>query len=440
MHSESSLVPVWVNLPALPIHYFDKHSLFSILSPVGRPLFLDSATAAGIRPSVARVCVEIDVAKLLVPRVWVAVEGESGFWQRIETENLPPYCSFCSRLGHSHEHCNKNLKKDGSRLQLNNQQNPYIDRNQMITHQPGTNQTDLENKEAANISNVIANEIIVNGVAATANETVINESTSQEISTTATVKNGIKTSAAKAMVAEPAVLVVQKEVKNLQHCIIDDDPANAEGVVTHLEISDVNVNMETCKVMNTVLHGEHVAMENQLEKHHGSQSEGSHVLKEKPLSTEQHHLDENALTLAQQNLTDKATTFTQANQAHNNARSDHEQLADKTNVELQLLADNNVLENLYVELRGVEDEVSTQQLVEANQMPTNAGNLSPRIGVLQEKLLESSMNGLNIDQIGEAGGDFRQPHRKGMRAPIPSDRQLRSQTSSKNSFQVLSYD
>ena len=37
VHRESSLVPVWVTLPALPIHYLDKHSLFSILSPVGRP-------------------------------------------------------------------------------------------------------------------------------------------------------------------------------------------------------------------------------------------------------------------------------------------------------------------------------------------------------------------------------------------------------------------
>ena len=80
VHRKSSLVPVWVNLPNLPIHYFDKHSLFSILSPVGRPLFLDLATVAGTRPSVAKVCVEIDVSKHVIPRIWVAVEGESGFW------------------------------------------------------------------------------------------------------------------------------------------------------------------------------------------------------------------------------------------------------------------------------------------------------------------------------------------------------------------------
>ncbi|XP_071928074.1 uncharacterized protein [Coffea arabica] len=115
VHKESSLAPVWVDLPNLPIHYFDKHSLFSILSPVGRPLFLDSATAAGTRPSVARVCVEIDVSKQVVPRVWIAVEGESGFWQKIVPENLPSYCSYCWRLGHLSVDCKKNLTKPQSK-------------------------------------------------------------------------------------------------------------------------------------------------------------------------------------------------------------------------------------------------------------------------------------------------------------------------------------
>ncbi|XP_027062037.1 uncharacterized protein [Coffea arabica] len=107
MHKESSLVPVWMALPALPIHYFGKHSLFSILSLVGRPLFLDSAMAAGTCPSVARVCVEVDEAKPVVSRICVAVEGEIGSWQRIVAEDMPWYCSFCWRLGHSLDECKK---------------------------------------------------------------------------------------------------------------------------------------------------------------------------------------------------------------------------------------------------------------------------------------------------------------------------------------------
>ena len=77
VHKKLSVAPMWVSLPALSIHYFDKHSLFSILSPIGRPLFLDLATAAGTRPSVARVCVEIDVARPIVSRVYVTPERMS---------------------------------------------------------------------------------------------------------------------------------------------------------------------------------------------------------------------------------------------------------------------------------------------------------------------------------------------------------------------------
>ncbi|XP_071924734.1 uncharacterized protein [Coffea arabica] len=107
VHRESSLVSVWVALPALPIHFFDKHSFLSILSPVGTPLFLYSATASSTRPSVARACVEVDLLKPVCSRVWVAVEGEGGFWQEIVIEHLPSYCSSCWRLGHSNAECNK---------------------------------------------------------------------------------------------------------------------------------------------------------------------------------------------------------------------------------------------------------------------------------------------------------------------------------------------
>ncbi|XP_027154965.1 uncharacterized protein LOC113755095 [Coffea eugenioides] len=107
INRESSLVSVWVSLPALPIHFYDKHSLFFILSPVGAPLFLDSATMSGARPTIARACVEIDLLKPVCTRVWVAVEGEMGFWQSILVEHLPSYCSSCWRLGHSNAECKK---------------------------------------------------------------------------------------------------------------------------------------------------------------------------------------------------------------------------------------------------------------------------------------------------------------------------------------------
>nr|XP_027062884.1 uncharacterized protein LOC113689292 [Coffea arabica] len=107
VQKESSLAPVWATLPALPVHFFDKHSLFSILSLVGKPLFLDAATAARTGPSVAWVCVEVHLVKPICSRVWVAVEGEVGFWQQIVIDDLPSYCSKCWRLGHSVGDCKR---------------------------------------------------------------------------------------------------------------------------------------------------------------------------------------------------------------------------------------------------------------------------------------------------------------------------------------------
>nr|XP_027099133.1 uncharacterized protein LOC113718424 [Coffea arabica] len=114
VHKESSLVPVWVSLPALPIHFHDKNSLFSILSPIRKPLFLDAATTTSTRPSVAKACVEIDLLKTLCSRVWVAVEGEGGFWQKVVMEDVPKYCLNCWRLGHSEEECRKNIAANGA--------------------------------------------------------------------------------------------------------------------------------------------------------------------------------------------------------------------------------------------------------------------------------------------------------------------------------------
>ena len=76
---ESFLPPVWVSLLALSIHYYDKYSLFSILTPVVKSLFLDLATATGTCPSVVRVRVEVDLMKPILLRVWVVVEGETSF-------------------------------------------------------------------------------------------------------------------------------------------------------------------------------------------------------------------------------------------------------------------------------------------------------------------------------------------------------------------------
>ena len=73
-NQECSTAPVWVNLPGLPLPFFDKKTLAEIGFFIGQPLQVDSATSNLKRPSVARLLVEIDMAKALVKHIWISDE------------------------------------------------------------------------------------------------------------------------------------------------------------------------------------------------------------------------------------------------------------------------------------------------------------------------------------------------------------------------------
>lgn len=68
---ESSITPVWVRLPDLPLHLYDKKSLFMIARILGNPVKIDEITADASRGSFARVCVDIDVLKPRPDTIWV---------------------------------------------------------------------------------------------------------------------------------------------------------------------------------------------------------------------------------------------------------------------------------------------------------------------------------------------------------------------------------
>lgn len=96
---ESPYIPVWIGLEGLPIHLFDPLSLFSIANLIGRPLKSDTATSHLSRPSVARVCVELDLSKELPKAVWLHL-GHLSFLQPITYEDLPDFCLSCKKFGH----------------------------------------------------------------------------------------------------------------------------------------------------------------------------------------------------------------------------------------------------------------------------------------------------------------------------------------------------
>lgn len=86
---KSSIVPVWVSLPNLPLFLFNKNGLLSIGSLLGKSLTLDAATADLSRPSVARLCEEVDLLKRLPQKVCLDCESMDGFWQDVIYEKLP---------------------------------------------------------------------------------------------------------------------------------------------------------------------------------------------------------------------------------------------------------------------------------------------------------------------------------------------------------------
>ncbi|CAI0451602.1 unnamed protein product [Linum tenue] len=91
---------VWVQLPALKIHFYHKEVLMTLGNLIGRTIKLDYHTLKQERAKFARLAVEVDISKALVPRIWLDDE-----WQKVEYENLPEVCFHCGRIGHGSGTC-----------------------------------------------------------------------------------------------------------------------------------------------------------------------------------------------------------------------------------------------------------------------------------------------------------------------------------------------
>lgn len=105
VEKESTLYPAWISLPRLPLHFFNREALFTMMYLVGNPLRIDGATATLKRPSLAKVQVEVDLLKEIPEKIWIGTGQSGGFWQKLEVDYLPPYSVHCWHVGHSEEQC-----------------------------------------------------------------------------------------------------------------------------------------------------------------------------------------------------------------------------------------------------------------------------------------------------------------------------------------------
>ncbi|GAA0140000.1 hypothetical protein LIER_35177 [Lithospermum erythrorhizon] len=116
--NESPLTPVWVHFPGLPVFLYEAESLLSVANSIGKPLRIHALNTNRVKLGVASVCVELDVSKPLVDKVWVSFEDDDypdnneGFWQQVQDDEIPQYCSKYFHMGHSVGNCKRDFEKE----------------------------------------------------------------------------------------------------------------------------------------------------------------------------------------------------------------------------------------------------------------------------------------------------------------------------------------
>ncbi|XP_010682612.1 uncharacterized protein LOC104897432 [Beta vulgaris subsp. vulgaris] len=95
------VIPILVKFPNLPLSCWGEDSLSRIGSILGVPLYADECTSKGLRVSLARILVELDITQD-IPRE-VAVEDPNGqvFKQNAVFDWRPHFCKKCQMLGHN---------------------------------------------------------------------------------------------------------------------------------------------------------------------------------------------------------------------------------------------------------------------------------------------------------------------------------------------------
>lgn len=79
--NEPPIALVWIKIPGLKLHLFNKQILYTIASFFGKPLKLDLPTFNLTRPPVARILVEMDITANHSNEVWIGTQA-NGYWQK----------------------------------------------------------------------------------------------------------------------------------------------------------------------------------------------------------------------------------------------------------------------------------------------------------------------------------------------------------------------
>jgi len=98
---------VWICIPSLNLVFYDENLLMAMTLTISKPIKVDMHTNNVDRGGFARVCVEIELKKPVVGRVWIKYH-----WYNVEYKELHIIYRKCGCYGHHGKEC-KLIKKTG---------------------------------------------------------------------------------------------------------------------------------------------------------------------------------------------------------------------------------------------------------------------------------------------------------------------------------------
>ncbi|KAJ9167399.1 hypothetical protein P3X46_022054 [Hevea brasiliensis] len=104
---DKSKIPVWIKLMGIPMEYMTMQGLSYIASAVGKPLYVDRATASMSTIAFAKVCVEISIEDKIMEDISVMDDDGEELLVRVEYLWMPEKCIACREFGHSISTCTR---------------------------------------------------------------------------------------------------------------------------------------------------------------------------------------------------------------------------------------------------------------------------------------------------------------------------------------------
>lgn len=135
---------VWIPFPGLNLLYYNENILMGLASIIGKPVRVDQNTVRIEKGRFARVCVEIDLTKPVIGKIWLR-----DHWYRVEYEGLHLICAKCGCYGHMTRDCASNsIGNVPSTAQPDKNNNdsphhapPHVDKNDSNSLPPPTGST-----------------------------------------------------------------------------------------------------------------------------------------------------------------------------------------------------------------------------------------------------------------------------------------------------------